>query len=74
LPDYGPTVDHEAVDDVGHLVCVCEDVLELVVRRPAEEFGRLATMARTIPDVLPKFMAAATYLIAEHRHLEERIG
>ncbi len=73
-PDYDPTFDNEAVQDVGHLDVACDDVLELADRRPAEEFAARYHGCRTIPDLLPKLAAAADYLISVHRHLEERIG
>jgi len=72
-PDYDPTFDNEAVEDVGHLDGVCEDVLELAARRPAEEFAERYHGRRTIPDLLPRVEAAATYLTTVHRLLEERI-
>jgi hypothetical protein len=49
-------------------------VLELAARRSAEEFAERYHGRRTIPDLLPKIAAAATYLTTVHRHLEERIG
>ena len=73
-PDYDPTFDNEAVEDVGHLDGACDDVLELAARRTAEEFAERYHGRRTIPVVLPKVAAAVTYLTAVHRHLEERIG
>ena len=73
-PDYDPTFDNEAVQDVGHLDVACDDVLELADRRPAEEFAARYHGCRTIPDLLPKLAAAADYLISVRRHLEERIG
>jgi hypothetical protein len=38
-PDYDPTSDNEAIQDVGHLEVACDDVLELAARRSAEEFA-----------------------------------
>jgi hypothetical protein len=73
-PDYDPTFDNEAIQDVGHLEVACEDVLELAARRTAEEFAERYQVRRTIPGVLPKIAAAVAYLNAVHRHLEERIG
>jgi hypothetical protein len=73
-PDYDPTFDNEAIEDVGHLDGVCDDVLELAARRIAEEFAERYHARRTIPGVLPKVAAAVVYLNAVHRHLEERIG
>jgi hypothetical protein len=73
-PDYDPTFDNEAVQDVGHLDVACDDVLELADRWSAEEFAARYHGRRTIPGVLPKIANAAAYLIAVHRHLEERIG
>ena len=73
-PDYDPTFDNGAVEDVGHLDGACEDVLELAARRPPEEFAGRYHERRTIPGALPKIAAAATYLNAVLRHLEERIG
>jgi hypothetical protein len=72
-PDYDQTFDNQAIEDVGHLDGVCEDVLELAARRSAEEFAERYHGRRTIPDVLPKIAAAVAYLNAVHRHLEERI-
>ena len=43
-PDYDPTFDNEAVEDVGHLDGVCVDVLELASHRP-QWSSRLATTA-----------------------------
>jgi hypothetical protein len=40
-PDYDRTFNNEAVDYVGHLDGVCDDVLELAARLPAEEFAAL---------------------------------
>jgi hypothetical protein len=73
-PDYDPTFDNEAVEDVGHLDGACEDVLELAARRPAELFAARYHGRRTIPDLLPRIEAAAIYLTTVHRHLKERIG
>ena len=73
-PDYDPTFDNEAVEDVVHLDGACDDVLELAARRPAEEFAARYHGRRTVPDLLPKLAAAASYLTTVHRHLEERIG
>ena len=73
-PDYDPTFDNEAVEDVGHLDGACDDVLELAARRPAEEFAERYHSRRTVPDLLPKLAAAATYLTTVLRRLEERIG
>ncbi len=73
-PDYDPIFDNEAVEDVGHLDGACDDVLELAARRPAGEFAARYHGRRTVPDLLPKIAAAATYLTTVHRHLEERIG
>ncbi len=73
-PDYDPTFDNDAIEDVGHLDGAGEDVLELAARRTAEEFAERYHGRRTIPDVLPKIEAAVTYLTTVLRHLEERIG
>jgi hypothetical protein len=73
-PDYDPTFDNEAVEDVGHLDGACEDVLELAARRSAEVFADRYHRRRTIPDLLPRIEAAAIYLTTVHRHLTERIG
>ena len=73
-PDYDPTFDNEAVEDVGHLDGACDDLLELAARRPAEEFAERYHGRRTVPDLLPKIAAAATYLTTIHQYLEERIG
>jgi hypothetical protein len=73
-PGYDPTFDNEAVEDVGHLDGACDDLLELAARRPAEEFAARYYARRTVPDLLPKIAAAATYLTTVLRHLEEQIG
>jgi hypothetical protein len=73
-PDYDPTFDNEAIQDVGHLDVACDDVLELADRWSAAEFAERYHGRRTIPGVLPKIAAAVAYLNAVHRHLEERIG
>jgi ParB-like chromosome segregation protein Spo0J len=73
-PDYDPTFDNEAIEDVGHLDGACDDVLELAARRPAEEFAARYHARRTVPDLLPKLAEAAAYLTTVLRHLEERIG
>jgi hypothetical protein len=72
-PDYDPTFDNEAIEDVGHLDGACTDVLELAARRPAEEFAARYHERRTIPGLLPKIEAAVTYLTEVRRYLEERI-
>ena len=53
-PDYDPTFDNEAVEDVGHLDGVCEDVLELAARRPPEEFAARYHERWTITGLLPR--------------------
>ena len=73
-PDYDPTFDNEAIEDVGHLDGACDDLLALAAGRPAEEFAARYHGRRTIPDLLPKIAAAATYLTSVFQHLEERIG
>jgi len=57
------------VEDVGHLDCACDDLLELAARRPAEEFAARYHRRRTVPDLLPKIAAAATYLNTVLRHV-----
>lgn len=44
-PEYDPTFDNEAIEHVGHLDGVCDDVLELAARRTAEEFAERTTPA-----------------------------
>jgi hypothetical protein len=73
-PDYDPTFDNEAIEDVGHLDGACDDLLELASRRSAEEFAARYHSRRTVPDLLPKLAEAATYLTKVRRLLEERIG
>ena len=73
-PDYDPTFDNEAIQDVGHLDGACDDVLELAARWPAEGFADRYHSRRTIPDLLPNIAKAAAYLTTVLRHLEERIG
>jgi hypothetical protein len=71
-PDYDPTFDNEAVDDVGQLDLICEDVSDLASRRSAEEFAARYQDRRTIPELLPRLTEAAAYLSTVHRCLEER--
>ena len=56
-PDYDPTFDNEAVEDVGHLDGACDDVLELAARRtagPPRSSPSATTAAAPSPACCPR--------------------